>query len=328
MPITRETMTFWLPSTLADVLTPPGLENTSDRVSRKLYLNPQTVNIREQKLINEQLTKGGFVIQYWGEQLQELQASGTTGSSGIEGINILRDIYRHEQAAMRAVLLERQDLLAVNARESAIAKGLADDEEYSTFEGILDLTTGGAYSSITSGVSNAIDILTDAASGSYLDLEHSQFSAPPNLASFATTIDIHFQGEMFRGFFTTFSYTEDANTPGIFTYQFTFKITKRVGLRNNFMPWHRSPVSYDGETVQASTPPNSTMLSELTFPYTNETQVELTAVPSDLGVNDFGQGVTEDMATDDTAIDHDISVNPDTESQVTYDFGLRVPGLD
>tara|TARA_A100001011_G_scaffold391142_1_gene475990 strand:- start:431 stop:1393 length:963 start_codon:yes stop_codon:yes gene_type:complete len=268
MPIVRDTITFWLPESLVDVLTPPGLASTGGRIPRKLYLNPQTINIREQKLISETLTKGGYIVQYWGEQLPEIGANGTTGSAGIEGINILRDIYRHEQAAMRNVFLERQDRLAVAARESAIAKGLQDDGQYSGGEAILDLVTGGAYSSLKSGISNSIDIITDAAAGgSYFDVERNQFSAPANLASFATTIDMHFQGEVFRGFFTNFSYTEEANSPGLFSYQFSFKVTRRVGVRKNFMPFHRSPVTYDGETRQASTPPLGQALGELSFPY-------------------------------------------------------------
>jgi hypothetical protein len=266
MPIKRRTMTFFLPLDLESILYPPGVSNTEKRLPRKLYLNPQEFSIRETKIINEQLTKGGFIVQYWGEQLPEISASGTTGSAGIEGINILRCIYRHEQFAMETVFAERQRQLAENAKESALAKA-EDLQGYSTGEAILDLVTGGAYSSLSSGISNAVDIITDTTSQSYLDLEKYNISAPPNLASFATTMDLFFQGEIFRGFFTNFTHQESAQSPGIFTYSFTFKVTRRVGVRKNFMPWHRNPLREDGTTRQASIPKNGEMLDELTFPY-------------------------------------------------------------
>ncbi len=64
---------------------------------KQLYINPTSFSIKESKLVRSDLTKGGYVVQYFGEQLQVIDVSGTTGSSGVEGINILRDIYRHEQ---------------------------------------------------------------------------------------------------------------------------------------------------------------------------------------------------------------------------------------
>ncbi len=64
--------------------------------SVKMYINPENFVIRESKQITNTRTKGGFVIQYWGENLTELTLSGTTGSSGVRGINVLRDIYRSE----------------------------------------------------------------------------------------------------------------------------------------------------------------------------------------------------------------------------------------
>ena len=62
----------------------------------QMYINPENFVVRESKQISQVRTKGGFIIQYWGENLTELTISGTTGSSGVRGINILRDIYRSE----------------------------------------------------------------------------------------------------------------------------------------------------------------------------------------------------------------------------------------
>ena len=58
-----------------------------------MYINPQQMNIDEKKVIKQQRTKGGYIIQYWGEELTTLNISGTTGSAGVEGINVLYEIY-------------------------------------------------------------------------------------------------------------------------------------------------------------------------------------------------------------------------------------------
>ena len=62
----------------------------------QMYINPENFVVRDSKQITETRTKGGCVMQYWGEKLTQMTLSGTTGSSGIRGINVLRDIYRSE----------------------------------------------------------------------------------------------------------------------------------------------------------------------------------------------------------------------------------------
>src|SRR5512135_2016378 len=69
----------------------------------RMYVNPQNIAYNHRKLINKDRTKGGYTLQYWGEELDTINISGTTGSSGIEGINMLYEIYRAEQYAFDAV---------------------------------------------------------------------------------------------------------------------------------------------------------------------------------------------------------------------------------
>lgn len=66
----------------------------------QMYINPQNISINSIKDISETRTKGGYIIQYWGEKFDEAQISGTTGSSGVEGLNALKDVYRSEQLAL------------------------------------------------------------------------------------------------------------------------------------------------------------------------------------------------------------------------------------
>ena len=70
----------------------------------KMYVNPASIDYRYSKNINQERTKGGYNLQYWGEELTTLAIRGTTGSSGIEGINVLEEIYRAEQYAFDAVV--------------------------------------------------------------------------------------------------------------------------------------------------------------------------------------------------------------------------------
>lgn len=66
----------------------------------EMYINPENLTFSSRKEINRVRTKGGYIAQYWGEDLDMFTISGTTGDAGIEGINVLRDIYRSEQLAL------------------------------------------------------------------------------------------------------------------------------------------------------------------------------------------------------------------------------------
>ncbi|TKP54045.1 hypothetical protein DVY53_14385, partial [Enterococcus faecalis] len=55
----------------------------------RMYVNPNSISYNHKKLLSKDRTKGGFTLQYWGEDLTTINLSGTTGSSGIEGINLL-----------------------------------------------------------------------------------------------------------------------------------------------------------------------------------------------------------------------------------------------
>ena len=72
----------------------------------EMYINPKNIKYNYKKHIGAPTrTRGGFLLQYWGEELGTISINGTTGSSGVEGINVLEDIYRSEQVAMDALAL-------------------------------------------------------------------------------------------------------------------------------------------------------------------------------------------------------------------------------
>jgi hypothetical protein len=184
----------------------------------KMYMNPQQLQIQEKKIIQKERTKGGYVIQYWGEELPTIKIDGNTGAAGIEGINILRDVYRAEQLAFQQVEQTLADRLnsAMGTSLSSLA-GTAADQGLGSAAGKL---------------------ISDALGGAQ--------NPPllPTLGSLAIGIELYYQGWVFKGFFEDFSVTESVSQGvGFFTYNMTFTVVDRRGLRLNFAPWHRSPIS-------------------------------------------------------------------------------------
>ncbi len=186
----------------------------------QMYINPQQLVIQHSKIIQTQRTKGGFVIQYGGENLDEISISGHTGSSGMEGINILYSIYRSEQFGFEASAI-------------ALEQELATTEVSQTVGG---LTNG--LNSIVPGLSGAVSNVAQVFSAS---------QPRPTLASLASSVEMFYQGLLYRGFFQSFEVTEEANKPGWFNYQIKFTAFARQGVRRNFMPWHRQPVGPAGK---------------------------------------------------------------------------------
>lgn len=195
----------------------------------RMFINPQNISYVHKKLITKERTKGGYTLQYWGEDLSQLNITGTTGSSGIEGINMLYEIYRAEQYAFDAVGLT----LAANNASADVANNL--------IQGI-----GGALGQLIGGQST-----TAAAGGAGLlggilglDSPNNNLSARniPSLASLAFSVEMYYHGWVYRGYFENMTINERADN-FLFDYNMTFTVTERRGYRTNYFPWSNSPVS-------------------------------------------------------------------------------------
>lgn len=187
----------------------------------EMYVNPQSIDYRDKKHISNQRTKGGYVLQYWGEELSQLNIQGTTGSSGIEGVNVLRDIYRAEQLAFDPYALS----LAANRAEANAQTNL--------FGG----TQGGSFlDGLGEAGADFLDLVFNAAQTGSVESTR----AKPTLASLAFSVEMYYSGWVFRGYFTDFTIQERADRLGLFDYNMTFMVTQRRGIRQNFLGWHRS----------------------------------------------------------------------------------------
>jgi len=183
-----------------------------------MYVNPQSIAYNNSKLITKERTKGGFIVQYWGEELTTLNISGHTGGSGVEGLNVLYEIYRAEQ-----ILFD------------PIALTMASDNSVSGLNSLVDSTLGniGGIGGTLANATNGILGLNPL----------SQSILPtniPSLASMALGIELYYTGWVFRGYFNSFTFTESAERLGLFEYQIQFTVTQRRGYRTNSLAWQRS----------------------------------------------------------------------------------------
>lgn len=185
----------------------------------QMYMNPNNVSYNYKKAINNQRTKGGYVVQYWGEELSVLNMQGTTGTSGIEGINVLLDVYRNEQLA-----IDPYALFIAATKDQAGAEGIG-----SAIGGALGGDVGSAIGGAVGGA------IAGGSSGASLPMRPT-----PSLAQFACSVELYWMSEVYRGYFTSFTVTERADNLGMFEYQIEFVVTQKRGFRQNFLPWHRS----------------------------------------------------------------------------------------
>ncbi len=186
-----------------------------------MYINPQQMTIQEKKVITKRRTKGGYVVQYWGEELPTINISGTTGAGGVEALSILRDVYRAEQKAFEKV-----------------ARSLADR---------LSSFSLGSVSGVMNAVSNPGKAIGNVVAGLFGGGANPPLL--PTLGSLALGVELYFQGWVFKGYFLDFSMEEGVGQGvGVFSYRMNFQVTDRRGFRRNYMPWHRSPADTDPVT--------------------------------------------------------------------------------
>jgi hypothetical protein len=275
MPINRQVMKFLVPKTLQDL----GTRGRSTRAEVPFYINPQDVNIQEKKMINSTLTKGGYSIQYWGEELTRITVMGTTGSGGIEAINILRSVYRNEIDVFNNILKQRaenmqQDFISafgsVPGAEGNVLNRTANFGD--GLRAIADDVSRNGVSSIGFGTISIIDAVADAARG-IADLNPASVELVPTMGAFATSLILYWHGEMYQGYIENFNSKENAASPGHFDYDFSFTCIKRSGTRKNFMPWHRNPYDSSKNYISASLPKEGAMPEELSIPLTTQNAI-------------------------------------------------------
>jgi hypothetical protein len=239
----RETIKFLIPTNLLSLST----SGMSDREVVPLYINPTSIQTGYTKNIAETQTIGGFIIQYWGDRITTMSINGTTGSGGIDAINILYQVYKSEQIQFKNILLRRQAKLAnkINEAQAESQKtGVVDSAE-----ALDQVLFNGAFSNFASGVSETMDFFKSAVAGNDTS-KSSPVELLPTMSAFAVSLDMHFQGKVFRGYIESMTISENSASPGHFDYTLQFKSLKEYGERTNFMPWHINPRDESGKPIQ------------------------------------------------------------------------------
>ena len=93
----------------------------------EMYINPNNITFSQNKKISKTRTKGGFLVQYWGEELMTIQLQGTTGSAGIEGIQLLEDVYRSEQLSLQRLKSIDNTLLNLLSGDQRLNRNLGEN---------------------------------------------------------------------------------------------------------------------------------------------------------------------------------------------------------
>ena len=192
----------------------------------KMFVNPSRIGYSFPKNIVPTRTKGGFTLQYLGENLPTLTISGNTASSGIEGINVLYEIYRAEQYSFDSVGLS----LAARNAQLDVGSSLLNKGATALGAAIGGSGTGG----ITGGLI-ASNIL--GANSTFNSLAAKNI---PSLAQLAFSVEMYYNGWVYRGYFNNFSFNESADN-FLLDYSLGFTVTQRRGYRLNYLPFHKSP---------------------------------------------------------------------------------------
>jgi hypothetical protein len=190
----------------------------------KMYINPNQIQYNFKKIIQRDRTKGGYTLQYWGEDLTTLTIQGTTGSSGIEGINLLYEIYRAEQYAFDTAGL-------VMAASNSSSQNLTN---------ALGTAIGGDAGSVLFGGMGQGNGVIGGLMG--LDFPASSLTANnfTSLAKLAFSVEMYYNGWIYRGFFDNMTINEYADN-FLLNYSLGFTATQKRGYRVNYFPWARSP---------------------------------------------------------------------------------------
>ena len=268
----RETIKFIIPRDMSSLIMP----TFGNKRTVPLYINPTTIQTTYSKNISETQTIGGFVIQYWGDKITTLSIQGTTGSGGIEAINILYDIYKSEQTSFKDILLKRQSALLeqINKNEELLESEATGLQKAQAIDQVL---FGGAITDLVSGASETMDYFRKSITGESIDRKQSQINLLPTLSAFAVSLEMHYQGRINRGFIDNMNVTESANAPGHFDYSINFKSLKEYGERKNFMPWHINPYNEAGEPIQKPKVGPNGLNYNLSFPIVSPGRAENTA---------------------------------------------------
>jgi hypothetical protein len=67
----------------------------------EMYINPNKINMKHQKITSKTVTRGGIFFHHYGEDIPVMTISGNTGLSGMSGITELEKIFNYSGTLLR-----------------------------------------------------------------------------------------------------------------------------------------------------------------------------------------------------------------------------------
>ena len=175
---------------------------------------PVSVSISSKKVVQTTRTVGGYTFSHFGDEPDILQAKGSVilmpGREGLGFLSllILKTLYRLDKKAIKNILQAFTKYAIPLAAFTATAAG----ELYAQKVAL------GSNASVASLAALGTETLM---AGAGLELMREDIN---KINSDLSTTYIYHDNYIYRGFFTNFSYTRDANNPRFINYQFSFTI--------------------------------------------------------------------------------------------------------
>lgn len=176
-----------------------------------MNINPQNLDTSYTPLINETRTLGGFVEEFWGEDLTTISASGFTS------------MFFDEKKGMTNEFEKTEAIV-----------GAKTTKQLSGFLALVNL-----YKMNGKFYANGVNDLKDP------DSNLNAYKSNPNKIYKMGSVYMYYSGISYKGFFETFEFKEQAEKPFFFEYSFSFKVLKTFGnltiTENKFVKEDPSP---------------------------------------------------------------------------------------
>ena len=193
-----------------------------------MWINPNQLVINHSKKIQEQVTRGGFVLFHWGDNLDEISASAVSGSFA----RLDRPQSNNKMgytAAQPDVGLDRRDTWPYLRFMQVLA--LYRNNGISISSTGMSPNAGGfaptsqviASATATQSVGPSTN-LTGVSNSTSRAIDNGSIAAGKNQSPIFSGIEMHYDDHIFTGYFTTFTWTERAEDPYKFSFDFKFTV--------------------------------------------------------------------------------------------------------
>jgi hypothetical protein len=129
-------------------------EQSGNRISVTLYINPNRINMSTQKIISKAITRGGIFYNHWGDDNWQMSLAGSCGLAGMKYIQKLEQIYQ-----MSGVLLaygENSQGAVYTSCENSLFGSIASGDYAGAIGALMNGGVSGLGKALRKGVKGAL----------------------------------------------------------------------------------------------------------------------------------------------------------------------------